>query len=557
MDSSGVFYSEKAIGFRISHPIRVTKVSKNPIILVFAIVLLWQTFTESIIIFLIQSIHITGAGIMDIRLFSLHTSSYLYLVLSYMAAQGALSRTVPAPFDSFTVLNLLYMVFASIGMTAFGFFHNYVNTKRQLFALLLINGSARMAMELLSGEAASFAAVLFLLTCGWMLAMVLHLTSKRVPTGQLGRFVGGSMTLATVLMFLLSLTREFFPFTAPASASAYIVTALLLWTGYTYPALITIQDEDCSPNADYCDVRHLLLLVCVAALLSFAYGINDSTSYLRFEEFRDDFGLSRLALGAGLFLAGYLADHRRAYLPLAAVLGGAATMAFHAMTLEGFPAWLLFCANEFFWGFGLLFILITFMEISLRTSRPSLWAGMGRLIEMPSEGLGALLGTAMQANLPVSAVLTVYTLTLASATALLYHELLSHRESIPSMIPPLPFPASNLSPVAVGDLADSTEAESLSPDDSVPNEPIQQALPLSEEALVALWKERYTLTNRETEILQASLSGDTAAAIGKAMFITTATVRFHLTHLLKKTGYPSRKELVEAFEQELAEKKEL
>lgn len=469
---------------------------------------------------------------MDNRLFVLHTSSYLYLVLSYMAAQGAFSWLAPVVFGERTALNLLFMVFASSGMMAFGFFHRHLETRGRFLALLLVNGTARAAMELLTGRAATFATILFLLTCGWMLAMVLHRTARRVPYEYLGRFVGGSMALATGLMFLLSLTRGFAPLAPLASAAAFGATAWLLWADRPLPAM----ERPALPRLR--TTGNLPLLAAVAVLLSLAYGINDSTSYLRFEEFQDTFGLSRLTLGAGLFLAGQLADRRRGYLPLAAILGGAATMGFHAMTLEGFPPAALFYANEFFWSFSLLFILIVFMEASLRTTRPELWAGMGRLIEMPAEGLGAALGTAMMATLPASAVLTVYTLLIAAAAGLLYHELLSHTESTCA---PLPLPLQLCPAIEVAAEPEACEEAA---------EDMTSAAPTPED-LLASWRGRYALTNRETEILRASLSDDTAANIGKSLFISTSTVRFHLTHLLKKTGVSSRKELIEVFEREL------
>jgi DNA-binding CsgD family transcriptional regulator len=366
-----------------------------------------------------------------------------------------------------------------------------------------------------------------------MLAMVLHRTARRVPYEYLGRFVGGSIALATGLMFLLSLARGFAPLAPLASAAAFGATAWLLWADRPLPAM----ERPALPRLR--TTGNFPLLAAVAVLLSLAYGVNDSTSYLRFEELLDAFGLSRLTLGAGLLLAGHLADRRREYLPLAAVLGGAATMIFHAMTLEGFPPAVLFYANEFFWSFSLLFILIVFMEASLRTTRPELWAGMGRLIEMPAEGLGAALGTAMMATLPTSAILTAYTLALAAAAGLLYHELLSHVEStrFPLPTPPQLCPAIE----AVAETEACAEAE---------EDTATTCAPTSED-LLASWRERYALTNRETEILRASLSDDTAANIGKSLFISTSTVRFHLTHLLKKTGVSSRKELIEIFEREL------
>ena len=183
-------------------------------------------------------------------------------------------------------------------------------------------------------------------------------------------------------------------------------------------------------------------------------------------------------------------------------------------------------------------------EASLRTERPQLWAGMGRLIEMPAEGLGAALGTAMMAALPTSAVLTAYTLVLAAAAGLLYRELLSNAEAAWSL-PPFPpmLREAKLCPAT----EDVAEAEEIAGEE-------EEKSPPSPEDILASWQERYALTNRETEILrEVALSNGTVADIGRSLFIATSTVRGHLTHLLKKTGFASRTELRDAFARGLEE----
>ncbi len=435
-------------------------------------------------------------------------------------------------------LNLLYMIFVSSGMMAFGFSHQRLRARWFLPGLLLINGDARAGMELLSGGGATAAAILFLQTCGWLLGLVYYKTARRVPRDRLGRFVGNSMALATFMMFGLSLIRRFFPEMqwGPqlGSAAAFLAAAGLLLTC----RFSAVPLRPLTPNEN--TVRRLPLMAGVAILLSLAYGINDSTSYMEFEELPDSFGLSRLALGAGLILAGQLADRRRTYLPLTTILASAATMIFHAMVLEGFPAAVLFYANEFFWSFSLLFLTILFMAASLHTRRPALWAGMGRLLMMPSEGLGAAIGTIMMTTLPKSAVLTTYTLTLAAATGLLYRSLISYAEEAREAL--------TLPTLPSGPLRPAMEYASAA-DGSAMEEP--PAAPLSPEPMLEIWRQRYGLTNRESEILRESLSGSTAAEIGKALFISQATVRTHLTHLLKKTGFSTRMEMVHSFEEDL------
>ncbi|MDR2348689.1 MAG: helix-turn-helix transcriptional regulator [Bifidobacteriaceae bacterium] len=55
--------------------------------------------------------------------------------------------------------------------------------------------------------------------------------------------------------------------------------------------------------------------------------------------------------------------------------------------------------------------------------------------------------------------------------------------------------------------------------------------------------ERYGLTRRETEILSLSLLGLTVAQMAERLFITQATVKTHITNLLRKTATTSRADL--------------
>ncbi|TYZ22321.1 hypothetical protein FZ040_08460 [Selenomonas ruminis] len=55
---------------------------------------------------------------------------------------------------------------------------------------------------------------------------------------------------------------------------------------------------------------------------------------------------------------------------------------------------------------------------------------------------------------------------------------------------------------------------------------------------------RYGLTQRETEVLDCILSGQSIAEISEALFISQRTVKFHITSLLRKTGTTSQKELL-------------
>ena len=54
----------------------------------------------------------------------------------------------------------------------------------------------------------------------------------------------------------------------------------------------------------------------------------------------------------------------------------------------------------------------------------------------------------------------------------------------------------------------------------------------------------HEFTERELDILKELTTGDTNAEIAKRLFISVATVKSHIAHLLEKTGFKTRTELV-------------
>ncbi len=56
-------------------------------------------------------------------------------------------------------------------------------------------------------------------------------------------------------------------------------------------------------------------------------------------------------------------------------------------------------------------------------------------------------------------------------------------------------------------------------------------------------QEQFGLTKRETEVLFALLDGDTIAEISEKLVISPNTTKFHISHILKKTGVKYTREL--------------
>ena len=56
----------------------------------------------------------------------------------------------------------------------------------------------------------------------------------------------------------------------------------------------------------------------------------------------------------------------------------------------------------------------------------------------------------------------------------------------------------------------------------------------------------HDFTERELDILKELVTGDTNSEIAKRLFISVATVKSHIQHLMEKTGFKTRTELVAA-----------
>lgn len=76
---------------------------------------------------------------------------------------------------------------------------------------------------------------------------------------------------------------------------------------------------------------------------------------------------------------------------------------------------------------------------------------------------------------------------------------------------------------------------------------IEQSIEIPIEAVAISFSEKYNLTRREEEILDFLVSGKTNKEIADNLCLSESTVRFHVSNILKKTGYKSRNDVKKAF----------
>jgi DNA-binding CsgD family transcriptional regulator len=70
-----------------------------------------------------------------------------------------------------------------------------------------------------------------------------------------------------------------------------------------------------------------------------------------------------------------------------------------------------------------------------------------------------------------------------------------------------------------------------------------RSLSSAEEEKLREYRVRYQLSARETEVLEQIMLNRSINEIGDALFISSRTVKFHITSLLRKTGASSQRSL--------------
>ncbi len=347
----------------------------------------------------------------------------------------------------------------------------------------------------------------FMALSGGVFALIFHLISLHVAPDVTGRFFGFSTAFSLLLQA---------GFHAAFDASlAGILTASVLCMGSLAMLLPKCLEqpappetpaaeppaEQTPPRVDISVFRWSVpMTLLIVVLLSLLHGIGDL--YMdAYHNFNDLFGFSRLSYGAGSIAAGYFADRNRLYLPLAALFAKAQDIWDIWIGQEQFLYYPLHYFGDFMNGFFTLFIILAFVDLAAH--RPSLkpWAVIGRSVQMFTVSVATVFG-AFILDADKLFFTLLYVLAIAGCLVIvLYSSALRF----------------NL----------GSAAAEVAPPPPAPD-----------------YCTRYGLTQRESEVLDGILSGQSIAEISEALFISQRTVKFHITSLFRKTGTTSQKELL-------------
>ena len=375
---------------------------------------------------------------MDKRLIAANALSFFSMVIVYQAFLTVASplSAIRLPF-SLMQLNLWFMFVSLFGVLLFAYtFHREPerDVTRLLHISLAVNGLSVLALAAgLAGKTVTFflyiGGLLFPLACGYLDGCLFYLLARHTVPRRQGIAIGLYIAITNGLLFLVQRLVErttgeplFFPW--PLLLVALALIAFLLRPVPT--------EETAQPVVPQTQVSDHLPLFCgIGILLSLLIGLSSTLDFVEYEEYyRNWHAISRLFLAAGYLAAGWLADHYPVWLPVAALLAKVAVFAAYTFVLEGAPLWFTIFADAFFSPFIILFIIWMFFNVALRSTRPELWAGMGRAIERPFHVLGALAGEMLLEHKVSHGVMSlVYMGLLILAVVLLYRLFLLYAEA--------------------------------------------------------------------------------------------------------------------------------
>ena len=285
--------------------------------------------------------------------------------------------------------------------------------------------------------------------------------------------------------------------------------ALLAWALAAvltiFSGLSHIRDDDAyrpapSRPAARFPQKHFCTLMAVVALMSMIISLDDTICLtLHAQGSVNLYGLPRLFYAGSILLAGYLADRqKRAYLPLATVCVVLISGFAFAFLNRPDTYWINACLLYIYSGFYVAFFTVMFLDVAAKSSRPELWAGMGRVVRS-------------------------YTLSAATVPFICLYNVFG---ILPMMVLSVGLSAGCLLLFFASGMLSPVRAPENPPDDV---------------SSLEFFSKKYCLTTRETEVLAAIVDNDRSIReLAEELHISERTAYRHITSIYEKTGASSR-----------------
>lgn len=328
----------------------------------------------------------------------------------------------------------------------------------------------------------------------------------------MGRLIGTGMGVAILLQFVV---QNLIPQSVTFIISIILSVAFVMYFVITVPKDWILENPLPYSSDAKKDFKKTLLLIVAVVLMSLVAGMIDSVlTAFNAEKSYDIYGGVRLFYALGLILAGVLADIReRKYLPLSTVctiLLSSVCMFFLSNEVSYFAGTALMYLYS---GFYVIFLTVMFLDFAPKSSRPELWAGMGRIVRsftvaatvLPAFNIYGAVGTTVLAV--VSCLLSILILLV--------------------LLPYL-----------------SNAAVSLKPTEKLTSE----SPTLSPQERLNLYAQHCSLTPRETEVLEKLLTTeDGVQEIADNLYISRRMVQRYISSIYEKTETKTRLGLFQSY----------
>lgn len=352
-----------------------------------------------------------------------------------------------------------------------------------------------------------------LLLTGHVRGCVYYNTAMYFAASQYtGRLIGTGMGAAILLQFVV---QNLIPQSVTFIISIILSVAFVMYFVITVPKDWILENPLPYSSDAKKDFKKALLLIVAVVLMSLVAGMIDSVlTAFNAEKSYDIYGGVRLFYALGLILAGVLADIReRKYLPLSTVctiLLSSVCMFFLSDEISYFAGTALMYLYS---GFYVIFFTVMFLDFAPKSSRPELWAGMGRIVRS---------FTVAATVLPALNIYgAVGTTVLAVVSCLL---------SILILLVLLPY----LSNAAVS-FKPTEELISGSPE-------------LSPQERMKLYAQHCSLTPRETEVLEKLLTTeDGVQEIADSLYVSRRMLQRYIASIYEKTETKTRLGLFQSY----------
>lgn len=410
------------------------------------------------------------------------------------------------------------LVCTGLGFLSFSLLRRLCKRKKSRKTVQLVTGVLDLgaAMILLFADQPALfltSSAAALLLTGHISGCVYYNTAMYFAASRyMGRLIGTGMGVAILLQFVV---QNLIPQSVTFIISIILSVAFVMYFIMKAPKDWILENPLPYSSETRKDFKKALLLIVAVVLMSLVAGMIDSVlTAFNAEKSYDIYGGVRLFYALGLILAGVLADIKeRKYLPLSTVctiLLSSVCMFFLSDKVSYFAGTALMYLYS---GFYVIFLTVMFLDFAPKSSRPELWAGMGRIVRS---------FTVAVAVLPA---LTIYgavgNTVLAVGSCLL---------SILILLVLLPY----LSSAAV----------SLKPTEELPSESRE----LSPQERLKLYARRCSLTPRETEVLEKLLTTeDGVQEIADNLYISRRMVQRYISSIYEKTETKTRLGLFQSY----------